>query len=224
MYFQVFGSHEQMTEWVQNIARELGFVTVKNRTKSLFGQMNEINYRCTKGGKYEPKCSGKRKTKTCKTGCPFRLVTKYHRTQNYWILRVKDDTHNHDMLESLHGVPYAMRLQNDEVGLVDELTQYNVRPRNILSTIQGRNPDNESSLRTIYNTQDKLRRARVGNRTPIQVLYSHLRDSGYTWYPRVNEHTNELEELFFCAPHAICFMVYIPRNHADGLHVQYHKV
>jgi hypothetical protein len=83
------------------------------------------------------------------------------------------------------------------LGLVKELTDYNVRPLNILSTIHGRNPDNVSSVRTIYNAQDKFRRARVGDRTPIQVLYSHLRDSGYTWYPRVNEHTNELEELFF---------------------------
>ena len=200
MYFQVFDSHEQMTEWVQNIARGLGFVVVKNRTRSLFGQMNEINYRCTKGGKYTPQGIGKRKTKTVKTDCPFRLVASYHRTTNYWVLRVKNDTHNHDMLESLHGVPFAMRLQNDELGLVDELTQCNLRPMNILSTIKSRNPNNVSSLRTIYNAQDKLRRARVGDRTPIQVLYSHLTDSGYTWYPRVNEHTNELEELFFVHP------------------------
>jgi hypothetical protein len=86
------------------------------------------------------------------------------------------------------------------LGLVKELTDYNVRPLNILSTIKGRNPDNVSSVRTIYNAQDKFRRAIVGDRTPIQVLYSHLRDSGYTWYPRVNEHTNELEELFFVHP------------------------
>lgn len=200
MYFQVFGSHEEVTEWAQNIARELGFVVVKDRTKSEDGHMNEINYRCTKGGTYVPQGSGRRKTKTCKTDCPFRLVVKYHRTKNYWVLRVKDDTHNHDMLESLHGVAYAMRLKDDELGLVKELTDYNVRPLNILSTIKGRNPDNVSSVRTIYNAQDKFRRARVGDRTPIQVLYSHLRDSGYTWYPRVNEHTNELEELFFVHP------------------------
>jgi hypothetical protein len=66
MYFQVFGSHEQITEWVQNIARELGFVIVKNRTKSEDGQMNKINHRWTKGGTYEPQGSGKRKTKACK--------------------------------------------------------------------------------------------------------------------------------------------------------------
>ena len=83
--------------------------------------------------------------------------------------------------------------------MVKELTQFSVRPGNILSTIQGRNPDNVSSLKTIYNARDKFRRARVGDRTPIQVLYSHLMDSGYTYYPRVNEN-NELEELFFVHP------------------------
>ncbi|PWA88645.1 protein kinase superfamily protein [Artemisia annua] len=169
----VFDSHEQMTEGAK----------------------------CTKGGKYTPQGIGKRKTKTVKTECPFRLVAKYHRTTNSWILRVKDDTHNHVMLDSLHGVPYAMRLENDELGLVDELTQYNVRPMNILSTIKGRNPDNVSSLRTIYNAQDKLRRARVGDRTTIQVLYSHLTDPGYTWYPRQTGDTEGKQTIR--AEHAI---------------------
>lgn len=56
-----------------------------------------------------------------------------------------------------------------------------------------------SSVRTIYNAQGKIRRSIVGDRTPIQVLYSHLRDSGYTYYERVNEQ-NKLEELFFVHP------------------------
>ena len=199
MYFQAFGSHEQLTEWVESIARELGFVIVKRRTKVEKGYLYEINYRCSKGGKYEPEGSGKRQTSTFKTGCPFKLVAKYHLTGDFWILRVKDDSHNHDLAESLHGFPYAMRLKDDEFGLVKELSGYNVRPRNILSTIQGRNPDNVSSVRTIYNAQGKIWKIRVGDRTPIQVLYSHLRDAGYTYYDRVNEQ-NQLEEPFFVHP------------------------
>ena len=200
MYFQTFGSDEQLTAWVQNIARGLGFVIVKGRTKTEKGYLYEINYRCSKSGIYKPEGAGKRKTSTSKTNCPFKLVAKYRETKNNWILRVKDDTHNHDLLESLHGIPYAMRLKDDEFGLVKELSGYTVRPRIILSTIQGRNPDNVSSVRTIYNARNKIQRNRVGDRTPIQVLYSHLQESGYTWYPRVNEHTNELEELFFVHP------------------------
>ena len=199
MFFQGFGSHEQLTDWVQNIARELGFVIVKRRTKSENGIMNEINYRCTKGGIYSPEGTGKRNTSTSKTECPFKLVAKYLKRRSCWILKVKDDSHNHPMLESLHGVPYAMRLNDDEFELVKELTEYTVQPRKILSTIQGRNPDNVSSVRTIYNAQVKIRKAKMGNLTPIQVLYSHLQQSGYTYYDRVSPN-NELEELFFVHP------------------------
>ena len=199
-FFQTFGSDEQLTAWVQNIARGQGFVIVKGRTKSDKGYLYEINYRCFKSGDYNPSGTGKRKSSTCKTNCPFRLLAKYHATKNYWVLRVMDDTHNHVLLDSLHGVPFAMRLANDEFGLVGELTECSVKPRHILSTIQARNPDNVSSVRTIYNAKNKIRRAREGGRTPIQVLYEHLMESGYTWYPRVNEHTNELEELFFVHP------------------------
>ena len=200
LLFQTFDSDEQLTAWVQNIARGQGFVIIKGRTKAEKGYLYEINYRCTKSGNYKPGGAGKRKTSTCKTNCPFKLVAKYHETKNYWVLRVKDDTHNHEMLESLHGVPFAMRLKDDELSLVKQLTEYSMKPRNILSTIQGRNPDNVSSVKTIYNARDKIRRARESGKTPIQVLYEHLMESGYTWYPRVNEHTNELEELFFVHP------------------------
>ena len=198
MFLQKFGSHEQLTAWVQNIARGLGFVIVKRRTKSENGIMFEINYGCTKGGYYEPEGTGKRNTSTSKTGCPFKLVAKYLKRRSYWILKVKEDGHNHKLLETVHGVPYAMRLNDDEVALVKELSGH-VRPRNILAAIQGRNPDNVSSVRTIYNTQVKLRKAQMGNRTPIQILYAHLMESGYTYYDRVNEN-NELEELFFVHP------------------------
>lgn len=87
----------------------------------------------------------------------------------------------------------------NKFGLVKELSGYNERPCNIHLTIQGRNPDNVSSVRTIYNAQGKIWKIRVGDQTPIQVLYSHLRDAGYTYYDRVNEQ-NQLEELFFVHP------------------------
>ena len=69
---------------------------------------------------------------------------------------MKCDRHNHDFAESLHGFPYEMRLKDDEFSLVQQLTEYHVPPRHILSSIKDRNPDNVSSIRTIYNTQSKI--------------------------------------------------------------------
>ncbi|GJT58713.1 FAR1-related sequence 5-like protein [Tanacetum coccineum] len=93
-----------------------------------------------------------------------------------------------------------MRLEDDEFHLVEELSKYNVQPRYILSTIKARNPDNVSSVRNVYNAQTKIRAVIRGDRTQIQLLLSHLTRTGYAYYERVNDQTNELEELFFVHP------------------------
>ncbi|GKC37185.1 PKS-NRPS hybrid synthetase, partial [Tanacetum coccineum] len=141
-----------------------------------------------------------RETGTVKTDCPFGLVANYYKTYDIWRLRVHRDEHNHPLASTLEGHPYAMRLEDDEFHLVEELSKYNVQPRYILSTIKERNPDNVSSVRNVYNAQTKIRAVIKGDRTQIQLLLSHLTRKGYAYYERTNDLTNELEELFFVHP------------------------
>ncbi|GJZ76300.1 FAR1-related sequence 5-like protein [Tanacetum coccineum] len=165
--------------------------------------MFKIELMCEKGKEYQSQRSGssiQRETGTVKTDCPFGLVANYYKTYDIWRLRVQLDEHNHPYAPTLEGHPYAMRLEDDEFHLVEELSKYNVQPRYILSTIKARNPDNVSSVRNVYNAQTKIRAVIRGDRTQIQLLLSHLTRTGYAYYERVNDQTNELEELFFVHP------------------------
>ncbi|GJY54867.1 PKS-NRPS hybrid synthetase [Tanacetum coccineum] len=165
--------------------------------------MFKIELMCEKGKEYQSRRSEssiQRETGTVKTDCPFGLVANYYKTYDIWRLRVHRDEHNHPLASTLEGHPYAMRLEDDEFHLVEELSKYNVQPRYILSTIKERNPDNVSSVRNVYNAQTKIRAVIKGDRTQIQLLLSHLTRKGYAYYERTNDLTNELEELFFVHP------------------------
>lgn len=165
--------------------------------------MFKIEFMCEKGKEYQSQRSEssiQRGTGTVKTDCPFGLVANYYKTNDIWRLRVQRDEHNHPYASTLEGHPYAMRLEDDEFHLVEELSKYNVQPRYILSTIKARNPDNVSNVRNVYNAQTKIRAVIRGDRTQIQLLMSHLTRTGYAYYERVNDRTNELEELFFVHP------------------------
>ncbi|KAL6554154.1 hypothetical protein OROMI_019827 [Orobanche minor] len=70
---QVFWSHEDMMNWVKNMAYSLGYVIVTKRSKKCKnGLMNKVFLMCDCSGK--PDGSGSsRNTSTKKTDCPFQL-------------------------------------------------------------------------------------------------------------------------------------------------------
>ena len=72
--------------------------------------------------------------------------------------------------------------------------------RDILPTLKEQNQNNVSSLRTIYNFVQKLGRSRREERSPIQNVMHVLQTKGYNFEYRLNNTTNELEELFFIHP------------------------
>nr|KAJ0203885.1 hypothetical protein LSAT_V11C500256000 [Lactuca sativa] len=93
-----------------------------------------------------------------------------------------------------------MHLSDKETRLVQDLTELDVKPRNILPTLKAQNQNNVSSLRTIYNFVQKLGRSRREGRTPMQNVMHILQTKGYNLQYRVNTITNELEDLFFIHP------------------------
>ena len=69
-------------------------------------------------------------------GCSFELVGKYLSLYNRWMLIVICETHNHEPTLYLEGHSYARKLSENESQLVNDLTQTNVKPCDILSTIK----------------------------------------------------------------------------------------
>ncbi|KAD4982125.1 hypothetical protein E3N88_18796 [Mikania micrantha] len=167
---QVFGSREEMMDWVQNLAYSLGVVVVTKRlNKRPCGFVYKVVLRCDRGGEYKVKDSF-RVSSTKKTNCPFELEGQYYDEYDSWTLRVICDEHNHQRVQYMESHPFAKRLSDDEFSLVSDLTRMNVAPHNILSMLKERNLSNVSTPRTIYNTRNKIRMVEQVGKSPMQVL------------------------------------------------------
>nr|KAJ0228208.1 hypothetical protein LSAT_V11C100027130 [Lactuca sativa] len=154
---EVFRYREDLMYWVQNVAHSQGFVIVTKRSRAItIGFISNIVLGSDRGG-------------------------KYMKARGFWTLRVVRDEHNHEPSMYMEGHLFAMQLSDKESHLVQELTKLNVKPQDILSTLKEQNPNNVSSLRTIYN----FRRS--------------FRDLNKKVEPRCRM-GNELEDLFFIHP------------------------
>ncbi|KAL7586977.1 hypothetical protein Lser_V15G40093 [Lactuca serriola] len=103
----------------------------------------------------------------------------------------------------MEGHAFAMRLTDNEFRLVADLSAKNVKPHDILSTLKEQNPENVSTLQTIYNAKTKIRKNEHEGMTQMQGLLSSLKKGGYIYYYRTNNLSNELEDLFFIHPRSL---------------------
>nr|GEX09687.1 hypothetical protein [Tanacetum cinerariifolium] len=109
---EVFGSREDMMNWVKHTAYSLGYVIVTKISKQCKNSLtNKLVLMCDRGGK--PRGSSTN-TSSKKTNCPFKLVAKYSLEHRYWTIRVVCDQHNHRPTVNLEGHAYARRLSKDE--------------------------------------------------------------------------------------------------------------
>lgn len=195
----MFSTREILMEWVQNQARSLGYVIIIKRSKTkASGYVSKIILVCDRSGVY--KGTSSRDTGTKKINCPFELVANYYKTYDFWTLTVKNGEHNHQPAMFMEGHEFVKRLTKDECRLVAEMTDNNVPPRDILSTLKGRNEHNVSIITNIYNERYKHRSEKRAGRSQMQVVFEILHAKGYTYLYRTDDTTNELEDLFFVHP------------------------
>ncbi|XP_071713568.1 protein FAR1-RELATED SEQUENCE 5-like [Rutidosis leptorrhynchoides] len=196
---QMFGSREELIDWVQTLAKSLGIVIVMRRSnKRASGFVYKSTLICDRGREYTG-LNSSRTTGTKRINCPFKLEGLYFEQYNSWMLKVICNEHNHQPIRYMEGHPYAQRLSDNEFSLVAELFRMNMAPRDILSVIKQHYPNNVSLLSTIYNAIKKIRMMETGGKSPMQVLMSILHSSGYTYYYTTGT-SNELENLFFIHP------------------------
>ncbi|XP_052622040.1 uncharacterized protein LOC128127540 [Lactuca sativa] len=151
---QVFRYREDLMYWVQNVAHSQGFVIVTKRSRAItIGFISNIVLGSDRGG-------------------------KYMKARGFWTLRVVRDEHNHEPSMYMEGHLFAMQLSDKESHLVQELTKLNVKPQDILSTLKEQNPNNVSSLRTIYNFRRSFRdlNKKVEPRCRMLCIFCKLKD------------------------------------------------
>lgn len=159
----MFRSHQDLKHWAQNLGRSLGYVIVTKRSKKyktkLSGCLSKVTLMCDRNGISKSTSSATNRT-TKKTNCPFELVGKHMKMYNFWTLRVVCEKHNHEPALDMKGHPYAQRLSDNENRLVVDLLKKDVKPQDILSTLKEKNPNNVSTLQTIYEARKKIRKTR----------------------------------------------------------------
>ncbi|TYH19848.1 hypothetical protein ES288_A05G384400v1 [Gossypium darwinii] len=162
---RVFESREELMQWVQNTAFFLGYIIVMRRSKAKEnGVVSYVTLIC----EYKFKESSKKSS-------------SYLKQYDGWTLRVICDQHNHPPAQHIEGHAYARRLKENEKNLLVDLTSKNVTPRDILSTLKKQDENNISTLKAIYNAQQKL----------------------HSSQNIVNNISNELENLFFIHPRSM---------------------
>ncbi|KAG5554361.1 hypothetical protein RHGRI_012026 [Rhododendron griersonianum] len=136
----VFPSDEALVDWIR--------CTVNNTGLSL---------------PYVKKVDGKevavkkivRSTGTKKCECPFEL--KAVKGNDGWTVSVHKGTHNHPPAVYLEGHSYAGRLSAEQTSTVVNLSIALVKPREILTLLKVQDPENVTSIKTVYNVRQKYR-------------------------------------------------------------------
>ncbi|KAL4557655.1 hypothetical protein LXL04_035841 [Taraxacum kok-saghyz] len=118
---QVFTTRENLKEWVDNVARNLGYVVITKRSKTkISGYVSKVILVCDRSGVYRGTNTSGRNTRTKKINCLCELVGIYYKTYDYWTLTVKNGEHNHDPAMYMEGHAFAKRLTKNERRMVED--------------------------------------------------------------------------------------------------------
>ena len=146
---------EDLIHWTQEVGKTIRFVIVtyiSDKSGAGGNRREFVTLGCERSGKYR-ECGKQLKrevTGTKKCECPFRLRGRPYANEG-WILIVICGKHNHERAVTLKGRPYPRRLKPIEKTVVADMTKNNVKPGSILLALKEHDPDNVSTIQTIYN-------------------------------------------------------------------------
>ncbi|KAG5548425.1 hypothetical protein RHGRI_013946 [Rhododendron griersonianum] len=156
-----FLDREELIQHVGEFALSQGYVvTIKQSRKD-----RDVILGCDRGGVYRSRrktideASGenarKRKTGSRLTNCPFECLGK--KDDGFWVLTIKNGSHNHEPLKDISEHPSARRFSESEVLLIKEMTEAGLKPRQILKRLRQSNPELLSTPKHVYNIKSRLR-------------------------------------------------------------------
>ncbi|XP_058185926.1 PKS-NRPS hybrid synthetase cheA-like [Rhododendron vialii] len=131
----------------------------------------------------------------------FSMQGKRH-ADGFWVLEVKNSSHNHEPSSDMSGHPSCRRLSKEEIMSIEKMTRSGVPPRQILSSLRQGNPKLQAISRTIYNMKVKLKNDNLAGRTMIQALFEELCQGDFTFYV-AHDQNGHLTHLFFAHPSSI---------------------
>ncbi|XP_058198378.1 PKS-NRPS hybrid synthetase cheA-like [Rhododendron vialii] len=207
----VFPSDEALVDWIRCTGKQHGFIIViKGSEKYIKNRTPRMWVSCERSGKYRPfvkKVDGKEvavkkrvwSTGTKKCECPFEL--KAVKGNDGWTVSIHNGTHNHPPAVYLEGHSYARRLSAEQTSTVVDLSVALVKPREILTHLKVQDPENVTSIKTVYNVRQKYRVIEKAGKSQMQHLLDRLEKYHYVHWTRGNK-TQNVMELFWSPPSA----------------------
>jgi hypothetical protein len=167
-----FQTRDELIKWVRERGAELRFaIVIVNSDYGDGKRKQKLVLGCERGGVYK-RTSKKLKfaeTGTRKCRCLFKL-RGYFLASKEWKLTVVNGTHNHEFDRELDAHLVRGRLKPEEMKVVAELTINLIPPRNIMTTLKERDPDNTKNKKQLYNARHRLRAKERGLRNEMQHL------------------------------------------------------
>jgi hypothetical protein len=139
-----------------------------------------------------------RNSSTIKTNCQFR-ITGRKLSNEQWKLYLNNLVHNHERPQSLAGLANARRDSNTQHDDIIRLCDANVRPRQILLTLQDSNLLNK---RDIYNIKAAIKQKKLGSMSALEYVLSNLIEMN-AYHRYFLSTSGELSSLFFAFEKAI---------------------
>ncbi|XP_045821820.1 uncharacterized protein LOC123914677 [Trifolium pratense] len=138
---------DELIKWARSVAEKLRFSIIVRRSDSGEKRKAQLVLECERDGKYETKL---------------------------WRLTVVNDMHNHELDKGLEGHLVAGRLKPQETEFSDEMTRNAVAPKNILSTLKERDPNNKTSAKQVYDACHRYKAKLRASMTEMQHLCKKL--------------------------------------------------
>ncbi|XP_028180899.1 protein FAR1-RELATED SEQUENCE 6-like [Glycine soja] len=179
------------------------------------GRTSFVLIGCERSGKYKGRKKEfvRKDTGTRKCGCPFKIRGKPVHEGEGWAVKLICGIHNHELVKTLVGHPYAGRLTDDEKNIIADMTKSNVKPRNILLTLKEHNSSSCTTIKQIYNARSAYRSSIRGDDSEMQHLMRLLERVQYIHWHRLKDE-DVVRDSFWCHPDAVklcnvCHLVFL---------------
>ncbi|KAF9599509.1 hypothetical protein IFM89_038729 [Coptis chinensis] len=161
----VFNCRDELVTWARDVGRSVGMVVIIKKSEfGASGRSSRIFLACERFGKrreykvpFKKKTSATRRRVSKRCDCPFLLRGIKMPKDDQWRVKVECGYHNHPLERHLQGSSVAGKLTPEEKDIVIQLLRQGVKAKEILKVLKERDERNESTVRTIYNAQAKLR-------------------------------------------------------------------
>ena len=199
---ETFDTREAAENWVRAIGRENNIFFTISHSKPKHVYMG-----CECGGDYRYTTSTSSEGKSRngvgskKHNCPFQVKLS-ERYPGEWRISIREghEQHNHALGNNPHWHTSSSKLTDEEFARVIEMLKCGMSPRETLRQLKQEFKSNCSSLRHIYNADQKYQRMEMGSMAPMAYFLHMLEINNYIFTYSKVQGTDVLDGMFLAHP------------------------